>query len=78
MNLPMALKKALAIVRRDMRAAYLQSASSRYRLVPSTDHSRGYRLSLSIRYNNAWQPWGDVDHFGIDDILYDKWQLVRL
>jgi hypothetical protein len=77
-TLVVALKKALAIVRCDNRAAYLQSWSSRYRLVPSVDHSRGYLMSLSVRYNNEWQPWSEVDHFGIDDILYDKWQVMRL
>ena len=73
-TLPVALKKALSRVREQRAAAYLQSAVSRYRLIPS-DHPRGYTIYLSIRYNREWQPWGEVDYFGVDDILLDKWQL---
>jgi len=71
-NLPSVLRKALAIVRDEKRAAYLEAASCRYRLVPS-DHSRGYTMLMSVRYNDEWQPWGEADHFGVDDILFDKW-----
>ncbi len=75
MTLPLALKKALAIVR-DRRAAYLQASSSRYRLIPGGDHPRGYVINLSIRYNDEWQPWGAVEGFGVDDILCDKWTVA--
>ena len=75
MMLPLALKKALAIVR-DRRVAYLQASTSRYRLVPSVDQPHGYVINLSIRYNDEWQPWGTVEGFGVDDILCDKWMVV--
>lgn len=75
MTLPISLKKALAIVRAK-RVAYLQAASSRYRLIPSEKHPRGYVISLSVRYNGEWQPWGAVESFGVDDILCDKWMVV--
>jgi hypothetical protein len=74
MTLPMALAKAISRVRDQRAAAYLQASTSRYRLIPS-EHSRGYTIFLSVRYNNAWQPWIEVDHFGVDDILCDKWQV---
>ena len=75
MNLPSALRKALAIVRDEKRAAYLEATSCRYRIVPS-DHPRGYTMLMSVRYNDEWQPWGEVGHFDVGDILYDKWRLV--
>lgn len=75
MTLQVALKKALGAVR-DRRAAYLQTASVRYRLIPSTDHPRGYVMNLSIRYNDEWQPWSVVEGFGVDDILCEKWTVV--
>lgn len=74
MTLPIALGKAIAIVR-GKRVAYLQAATSRYRLVPS-DRPRGYTIYLSVRYNNEWQPWGEVESFGVDDILCNKWALT--
>lgn len=46
----------------------------RYRLVPG-NHARGYTIYLSVRYDGQWQPWIEVDHFGVDDILCDKWQV---
>jgi len=73
-SLTHALRKALAIERDQGAAAYLQAATSCYRLVPS-DHTRGYTIYLSVRYNGQWQPWGEVDHFGVDDILCDKWEV---
>jgi hypothetical protein len=78
-TLQLVLKKALGIVRGEKqpkRAAYLQAGSSRYRLIPSEEHPRGYVISLSVRYNNEWQPWGEVESFGVDDILCDKWRVV--
>ena len=75
MTLPIALKKALGIVQGSRRAAYFQSTSSRYRLIPS-DHSRGYTIYLSVRYDGQWQPWGEVGHFGVDVILCDKWTVL--
>jgi len=63
MNFSIALRKAIGVVRDGKRAAYLQSASSRYRLIPDAQHSRGYTIHLSIRYDREWQPWGEVDHF---------------
>lgn len=77
MNLPTALRKALAIVRNDKRSAYLQGPGDRYRLLPDAK-PRGYTLHLSVRYCNAWQPWGEVDHFDVEDILNDKWNVARL
>ena len=74
-TLAWALRKALTTVRDEKRAVYLHGASSRYRLMPSA-HSRGYTIYLSVRYNDEWQPWGEVESFGVDDILFDKWQLV--
>ena len=74
MTLAVALKKALSRVRDQRAAAYLQAATSRYRLIPS-NASRGYTIFLSVRYNGEWQPWGEVDHFGVDDILCDKWEV---
>jgi len=70
----MALKKVILRVRDQHGAAYLQASTWSYRLMPS-EHSRGYTIFLSVRYNNEWQPWMEVDHFGIDDILCDKWQV---
>jgi len=75
MTLPLALKRALAIVS-CQRVAYLQAGGSRYRLIPSEGHSRGYAICLSVRYNDEWQPWGDVTGFGVDDVLCDKWAVV--
>ena len=76
MNLPAALRKALDFVRDEKRAAYLQSASSRYRLIPDFQPPQGYSIHLSVRYDREWQPWNEVSHFGVDDILCDKWSLV--
>jgi hypothetical protein len=85
MTLPLALKKAILIVRgggrgKDTkRSAYLQAPRVRYRLLPSTTHPRGYEISMSVHYNGEWQPWDSVDSFGgfgVDDILYDKWVVV--
>ncbi len=76
MTLPQALRKALGIVQSEKRAAYLQAGSlARYRLIPD-DQSPGYTIYLSVHYNNAWQPWGEVKQFGVDDILCDKWSVV--
>ncbi len=74
--LPVALRKALRIVQDEKRAAYLEAASSRYRLIPSARHPRGYTICLSVRYDDDWQPWGEVDHFGVDDILCVKWKVA--
>lgn len=74
MTLAAALKKALSRVRDQRAAAYLQAPTARYRLIPS-ETSRGYTILLSVRYNREWQPWGEVDHFGIDDILCEKWEV---
>ena len=76
MTLPVALRKALSIVQHEKRAAYLQSRSARYRLIPDGQRPCGYAIHLSPRYDNAWQPWGEVSHFGVDDILCDKWILT--
>jgi hypothetical protein len=75
-TLPVALRKALAIVRDQRRAAYLQAAGSRYRLIPSDQKPCGYTINLSVRYNKEWQPWGEVGAFGVDDILCDKWSVT--
>lgn len=76
MTLPAALRNALAVVRVSRRAVYLEAATSRYRLIPDEARSSGYVIELSVRYDGQWQPWGEVDHFGVDDILYDKWRVV--
>ena len=76
MTLRDALRKAIAIVRDETRAAYLEAGSSRYRLIPDEQHPNGYTIHLSIRYNDEWQPWGQVGKFGVDDVLCDKWLVV--
>jgi hypothetical protein len=75
-TLPAALRSALAVVRISRRAVYLEAATSRYRLIPDDARPCGYAISLSVLYDDQWQPWGEVDHFGVDDILYDKWRVV--
>ncbi len=73
---PIALRKAIDAIRDEQRAGYIQSTSSRYRLTPDNRHPRGYTIQLSVRYDDEWQPWFEVEHFGIDDILCDKWSFV--
>jgi len=52
-NLPAALRKALAVVRDEKRAAYLQSSSSRYRLIPEQHHRFGVDDSLCDKWSRA-------------------------
>lgn len=75
MTLPEALRRAIAIVREEGRAAYLEASQSRYRMVPS-DLPGGFSLHLSTRYDGAWVDWILVDHFDVSDILLDKWKVV--
>jgi hypothetical protein len=75
MTLPEALRRALAILRKEKRGVLLTTSQCRYRLAPSGEHPRGYLISLSIRYNSEWQPWGTVANFDVDDIITDKWSV---
>jgi hypothetical protein len=74
MTLLQALRKALGRVR-EQQGAQIDGYAARYRLVPS-DATRGYTLLRSLRYNDEWQPWIEVESFDVDDILYEKWRLV--
>ena len=75
MTLPEALRKALAILRKDSRGVLLTTSRCRYRLAPSSQHARGYLITLSVYYNGEWQPWDTVESFNVDDILTDKWSV---
>ena len=75
MTLPEALRRALTILREEKRGVVLTTSRCKYRLAPSDQHPRGYLMSLSVRYNDEWQPWGTVGNFDVDDILTDKWSV---
>lgn len=75
MTLPMALRKALIVLREEKRGVILATSRCKYRLAPSNEHPRGYLMWLSVRYNDEWQPWGCVGNFDVEDILTDKWSV---
>ena len=75
MNLPDALRKALAALRAEERAVILSTSRCKYRLAPNDQHTRGYLVWRSLRYNDEWLPWNTVESFDVDDILTDKWSV---
>jgi len=76
MTLRDALRKAFAILSKERRGVVIATSSCQYRLSPSAPlSSRSCLISRSVRYDDQWQPWGEVDGFDVDDVLTDKWRV---